>query len=59
MFNGDGRAILQEDLPLDSLPGWVKVVGPIEHELASSIHGALKRFLEQSGVEVFDEGIAD
>jgi hypothetical protein len=59
LFNGDGRANLQEDSPLGTLPSWVKVVGPIQHELATSIHAALKRFLEQSGVVVIDEGVAD
>ncbi len=59
LFDGDGTAALQQSAPLETLPHWVKVAGPIDYELANSIHGALKRFFEQSGVTVIDEGIAD
>lgn len=59
LFSGDGSHDLEEAVPLDSLPNWVKIVGPIDYETASKIHAALKTFLERSGVVVIDEGVAD
>ena len=59
LFDGDGTAALQQSAPLETVPHWVKVTGPIDYALANSIHGALKRFFQQSGVTVIDEGIAD
>lgn len=57
--NGDGRPDFESDEPLESLPGWVRIVGPIDYDLASSIQSALAKFLADSGVVVIDEGIAD
>ena len=49
----------EDECPLVELPGFLKVVGPIDYEIASQIHGALKTFFEQSGATVMDKGIAD
>ena len=59
LFNGDGTAALQHSAPLETFPNWVKVVGPIDYEVANSIHAALKSFFQQNGVTVIDEGVAD
>ena len=59
LFNGNGTEDLQQSTPLASLPNWTRVVGPVDYELASSVHGALKRFFERNGVVVIDEGVAD
>jgi hypothetical protein len=59
LFNGDGASALENTAPLDTLPNWFKVAGPVDYELANAIHAALKKFFEQSGVAVIDEGIAD
>ena len=59
IFNGDGRSDLAQPEPLDEMPGWTRVAGPLPFEMAGSIHGALKDFFTRSGVTVIDEGIAD
>lgn len=59
LFNGDGTADLENEAPLSTLPNWIKIVGPVDYEAANGIHGALKKFFEQSGVAVIDEGVAD
>ena len=59
LIGGDGRPSPRQEEPLCSLPGWTKVVGPVELEIASSIHAALKGFFGNNGVTVFDEGVAD
>ena len=59
LIGGDGRPSLSQEDPLRSLPGWTKVVGPVEYATASSVHAALKSFFENNGVVVIDEGIAD
>jgi hypothetical protein len=59
LIGGDGRPSLSQEGPLCSLPGWTKVVGPIELETASSVHAALKSFFENNGVVLIDEGVAD
>jgi hypothetical protein len=59
LYNGDGRAGWEDERTLAELPGFLKVVGPIDYEIASQIHGALKTFFEQSGATVLDKGIAD
>ena len=59
LFGGDGRADLEREEGIAKLPGWCKLVGPIDYEMAASIHRELLAFLRSSGVEVFDEGIAD
>ena len=59
LFNGDGTSALSQSASLDTLPNWVKVAGPIDYEIASTLHGNLKRFFEQCGVSVIDEGVAD
>lgn len=59
LFNGDGTSSLSQSSPLDTLPNWVKVAGPVDYDLANTIHGNLKRFFEHNGVSVIDEGIAD
>lgn len=59
LYNGDGHAGWEDERPLVELPGFLKVVGPIDYEIASQIHGALKTFFEQSGTTVLDKGIAD
>jgi hypothetical protein len=59
LIGGDGRQSLNQEGPLCSLPGWTKVIGPIELETASSVHAALKSFFENNGVVLIDEGVAD
>ena len=59
LFNGDGGSALKDSAPLETLPNWFKVAGPIDYELANTIHAALKKFFEHSGVPIIDEGIAD
>jgi hypothetical protein len=59
LFAGDGRSSLAQPEPVCELPGWTRIAGPIDLELASSIHAALKSFLESNGVTVIDQGIAD
>ncbi|NOS72799.1 MAG: hypothetical protein HOP33_23095 [Verrucomicrobia bacterium] len=59
LFNGDGTSVLEQAAAFDTLPDWVKIVGPIDFEIAATIHGNLKRFFEQCGVSVIDESFAD
>lgn len=59
VYFGDGRQDLESDAELASLPGWVRLIGPVDTELATSVHGALKLFLLRAGVVVHDEGVAD
>jgi hypothetical protein len=54
IFAGDGRKDVER-----RLSGWVKVVGPIDQEIASGVCNALKEFFSKNGVTVFEEGIAD
>lgn len=44
---------------MSSIPGWTKVVGPIDDKTAYSVHAALKSFLEGSGVMVIEERTID
>lgn len=57
--NGDGTDDLSQDSPLSELPEWFKIVRPIDYEDAAAIHLVLKKFFEESGVSVIDQGIAD
>lgn len=59
LFKGDGSEDLESDSPFASLPGWVRIVGPIDYEVAGAIHAALKAFLEESGVTVLADATAD
>lgn len=59
LFNGDGTSALETSASLDTLPNWFKVAGPVDYELANAIHASLKKFFEQAGVSVIDEGISD
>lgn len=59
LFKGDGTRDLALETPLTALPGWVRIAGPVDYELAGSIHSAIKVFLEESGVAVAVEAIAD
>jgi len=59
LLNGDGTSDLEGDESLEDLPQWVKIVGPIDYELAKTIHTALKKFFEQNSIDVIDKGIAD
>ena len=59
LFNGDGTAGLEGSAPLEALPGWIRIAGPLDYESANEIHSRLKKFFEQSGVTVIDEGVAD
>lgn len=59
LFNGDGTSALEKSAPLDTLPNWVKVAGPIDYDLAATIRSALKKFFEQNGVTVIDDSVAD
>lgn len=59
LFDGDGRSSLNQSASLETLPNWVKVAGPIDYELAGTIHQNLKKFFEECGVSVIDEGVAD
>jgi hypothetical protein len=38
LFSGDGTQDLALSAPLGSLPGWVRIVGPIDYESARHIH---------------------
>jgi hypothetical protein len=58
-YNGDGSAGWEDARPLEDLPGFVKVVGPIDYEIAARVHAGLKRFFEESGETVLDKGITD
>ena len=53
IFAGDGRKDMERHF------GWVKVVGPVDQELASEVCNALKEFFSKNGVTVFEEYIAD
>ena len=59
LFAGDGSAGLESDQPFSELPGWHRLVGPVDYELASDVQRRLTAFLRSSGVEVIDEGVAD
>ncbi len=59
LYNGDGRPALSLSLPLNEISNWVKIAGPVDYELAETIHGNLKLFFKGSGIDVIDEGIAD
>jgi hypothetical protein len=59
LCNGDGTSDLFRDESLEIHPQWIKIVGPIQLDDASAIHAALKKFFEENGVSVIDEGIAD
>lgn len=59
LFAGDGRLDLGNESPLEELPGWARLAGPIDYELAGEIHSQLKNFFQASGIVVIDEGIAD
>jgi hypothetical protein len=59
LFAGDGRPDLERVEALDGLPGWLRLIGPVEHELASRVQEKLVVFLRSSGVEVIDEAIAE
>lgn len=59
LFNGDGSADLAKEDALCSLPGWARIVGPIDQGLAIQIVHSLKAFFEESGVSVMDRGISD
>lgn len=59
LFAGDGREDVAIDNEFEELAGWRKVVGPVDYELARSVHSEFISFMQASGVEVFDEGVAD
>ena len=59
LCNGDGKHDLQRTLPPDKAPNWIKIVGPIDCEVAAGICDALKKFFEDNGVFVIDEGVPD
>ena len=60
LFAGDASQFLEEpDEALAEVPGWTKIAGPIDLEIASAIQSALVHFLRDNGVFVIDEGIAD
>ena len=50
---------LDSERTLDELPGWNRVLGPIEFETAVRFSERLAAFLKDSGVEVLQEGVAD
>jgi hypothetical protein len=59
LLNGDGTDDLVSSTPLTSLPGWVRIVGPIDYEVAAVITSNIHQFLEQCGVVVIADAIAD
>ena len=59
LFDGNGLPHLESSEPLDSIPGWRRVAGPIDYETAAGIHSSLKKYLEGCGVTVIAEGVAD
>jgi hypothetical protein len=59
LYNGDGSNVLTQDKPIESIPNWVKIVGPIDYNIAKQIQIALKIFFISSGVSVIDHGITD
>ncbi len=61
LFAGDGRPSIELSNydEMSSIPGWTKVVGPIDSKIAVSVHAALKSFLEGNGVMVINEDAID
>ena len=60
LFAGDASQFLAEsDQPLADVPGWARIAGPIDLEIASTVQSALAYFLRENGVDVLDEGVAD
>ncbi len=59
LFNGDGSSHLESDEPFDSIPGWARIAGPLDYNVAAGIHRSLCRFLESCGVMVIDDAVAD
>ena len=59
LFAGDGRPDLERVEALEGLPGWSRLIGPVEPELASSVQEKLVAFLRSTGVEVVDDAIAE
>lgn len=56
MIAGDERA----DRVERKLPGWIKIIGPVEWNLAFQVQTGLCEFLfEKNGILVFREMIAD
>jgi hypothetical protein len=54
LFAGDGRHDLER-----KTPGWVKLMGPVDQELASNACAALKEFFSNNKITVFEDGISD
>ncbi|MCP3939437.1 MAG: hypothetical protein GY708_29170 [Actinomycetia bacterium] len=60
LFHGDGSFDLESSSqPLSTIPGWTRVTGPIDYEVAAGIQSSLKEFLERCGVKVIEDAIAD
>ena len=59
ILDGDGSVDLTSSSALSSMPGWVKVVGPVDYEIAVSITSSLRQFLEGCGVTVISDAITD
>jgi len=59
IYNGDGCGDFARSEPLQQLPGWFRVAGPLPYDTAASIQGALKDFFTRSGIKVIDKGVAD
>jgi len=59
LYCGDGSRDLAVEAPLDTLPRWHKIVGPIGYDVAHRVHSSLKAFFTRCRVHVIDEGIAD
>ena len=58
VFGGDGREQVITH-SLESLPGWIKLVGPVGLDMANAISQQLQAFLESNGVSVIVECFAD
>lgn len=59
LFNGDGTADLDKGIAMEALPGWTRIMGPVDYDVAISTGHALKKFFEGSSIRVIETGIAD
>ncbi|HEY4414718.1 MAG TPA: hypothetical protein VGO57_03415 [Verrucomicrobiae bacterium] len=59
LFYGDGTSDLTKTETMESMPGWLKIIGPVDYEIASDVQANLKVFFERNGQKVIDKGIAD
>jgi hypothetical protein len=59
MFSGDGTETLKRATPMEHIPGWTCIISKIDYAEACKVAEAIKGFLENAGVTVIEQGIAD